>query len=153
LLDRIEEFVATLDAKQRQQPEVAQALDRIAHDTDARDRYLAFARDADELDTRARMIDVAHDLGWLSADQRRTEIVAMQGTLHARKQIAVPDANVACALNDKHDLDGVLPADARAETTSQAAVLACMGNGEARTRVLKALVSPADADVQVAQAY
>src|SRR3569623_2664416 len=103
LLDRIEEFVATLDAKQRQQPDVAQALDRIAHDTEARDRYLAFARDADELDSRARMIDVAQDLGWLSADQRRTEIVAMLGTLLARKQLAEPDVNVASALHDKHD--------------------------------------------------
>src|SRR5438105_3740867 len=83
LIDRIEAFTATLDAGKRQQPDVAEALARIAGDSQARDRWLAFARDADELATRARMIDVGHQLGWLSPAQRRDELVAMLDALLA----------------------------------------------------------------------
>src|SRR5205085_1351595 len=156
LLDRIERFVKTLDATQRQKPEVAQALDRITADRDARDRYLAFARDADTFPVRARMIQAAHGLGWLSATDRRDELVRMTGDLLSRKDIAATDVNLVCTLNQDHELDGALDkftAAARGESTGQSAVLACMGSGPARERVLKALVSPADADVQVAQAY
>jgi hypothetical protein len=154
LIDRIEEFAATLDADKRRQPEIVDALKRIDDDSEARDRWLAFARDADELQTRARMIDVAHDLGWLSPAQRRDELVAMLGTVMAHKDVAATDVNVACALNDKHELDGALDKFAgQVDTTGRAAVLACMGSADARERVLKALVSPFDADVQVAQAY
>lgn len=156
MLDRIEQFTATLDAGKREQVDVSQALESIASDSAARDRFLAFARDADELDTRARMFKVAHDLGWLNDQQQRDELVAMIGQLLARKKIAAVDVSLACTLNDKHDLDGEagrLAAAAAGDDSAHLAVLACMGNDEARGRVIAALVSPSDADVQIAQAY
>jgi hypothetical protein len=156
LLDRIERHAATLDAGKRQQPEVAQALSRIADDTSTRDRYLAFARDADEPRTRARMVDVAHSLGWLSRDERRAELVRMFDGLLARKGSATTDVDLACTLNKKRELDGALDALAGAaqrEDLGHAAILACMGNTDAHARVLKGLASPADADVRIAQTY
>jgi hypothetical protein len=156
LLDRIEKFTASIDKDKRQQPDVAQALQRVTSDTESRDRFLAFARDADTFPVRARMISVAHDLGWLGSDDRRQEQVRMLGDMLARKDVAPSDVNLACTMNKKHELDsaaGELATKTRGETTGHAAVLACMGDAEARSRVLKALVSPADADVQVAQAY
>jgi hypothetical protein len=157
LLERIEAFAATLDAATRRQPEVAAALARLAADTDARDRWLAFARDADQLDTREHMIDVAASLGWLTPAQRRDEMLQMVGGLLERKDIAATDVNLVCKANDDHSLDGALdrlqPQAARPDASGHSAVLACMGSSDARTRVLKALASPSDADVQVAQAY
>lgn len=157
MLDRIERFTATLSDGKRAQPDVSQALQRIADDTTARDRFMAFARDADELETRARMFQVALDLGWLTEQQRRAEIVRMTGELLARKDIAATDVTLACALNEHHDLDGSLDhqsaSPARADDIGHAAVQACMGSDEARARVLRGLVSPSDADVRIAQAY
>jgi hypothetical protein len=155
MLDRIERFTATLNGDRRAQPEISQALERIAHDTEARDRFIAFARDADELETRARMFRVARDLGWLTEPQRRDEIARMTGELLARKEIAPTDVTLACSLNAHHELDGSIarPPGAHDDDIAHAAVMACMGNAQSRARVLQALVSPSDADVQVAQAY
>jgi hypothetical protein len=157
LLDRIEKFTASLDANKRQQPEVAQAIERISRDTDARDRFLAFARDADTFPVRSRMIGVAYDVGWLTREDRKSEQVRMLGDLLARKDVAANDVNLACAMNKDHELDGaggqLAAKAANADSTGHAAVLACMGSDEARARVLKALASPHDADVQLAQAY
>ncbi len=156
LLDRIEHFTSKLDPPERQQPEVAGALQRIAQDNASRERYLGFARDADEFPTRARMIEVAHDLGWLTPAQRREEVVALVGELLARKEIGAPNVDLACALNKGGELDGALPrleAGSFARDVAHSAVLACAGSGEARGRVLEGLVSPDDADVRIAQAY
>ena len=156
LLDRIERFTAKLDASQRQQPEVAAALQRIAHDDAARERYLRFARDADEFPTRARMIEVARGLEWLTAQQRREELVHMVGELLARKDISAPNVDLACSVNKDGELDGALGRLASggfAADVSHAAVLACVGSDEARARVLEGLVSSDDNDVRIAQAY
>jgi hypothetical protein len=157
LLDRIEGFTAALDGGRRQQPEVAQALARIAGDGDARDRYLAFARDADQPETRARMIGVAHAVGWLSPGQRRDELVGMFSDMLARKAVAASEVGLACAVNKDGSLNGALrqlsAAAGQADGVGHAAVLACMGSTEARTRALQGLVSPVDADVRIAQAY
>ncbi|HUR90625.1 MAG TPA: hypothetical protein VMZ74_16190 [Ramlibacter sp.] len=157
LIDRIEEFAETLAPEKRAQPEIAQALERIAQDTQARDRWLAFARDADGWNTRARMINLSQQLGWLTPSQRRDELVAMTGDLLARKDIAATDVNLACIVNKDHDLDGaadkLAQRAARPDGTGHSAVLACMGSTDARERVLRALVSPSESDVQIAQAY
>jgi hypothetical protein len=157
MLDRIERLTAAIDERKRQQPEVAQALARIAGDTGARDRYLAFARDADEPQTRTRMINVAHGLGWLSREQRREELVRMTTDMLARKSIAGTDVALACAVNKGHELDGALDAKAPAGgypgDVGHSAILACMGNADAHERTLKGLVSPEDADVRLAQTY
>src|SRR5512140_932579 len=105
LLDRIEGYTAALDDRKRQQPAVAKALDAIAHDAGTRARYLAFARDADQPEVRARMINLAHTLGWLSPDERRQELVRMLGELLARETIIGTDVDLACTLNKDHGLD------------------------------------------------
>jgi hypothetical protein len=157
LLDRIERLGDTVTASERTQPEVVQSLQRIAQDSGSRDRFLAFARDADQPITRARMIDVAHDFGWLSDGQRREEIVRMFGDVLARKDVAGPEVDLACTLNKNGELDGALDLVAakmpRTDSVAHAAVLACMGRAEARELVLERLAGPADADVRIAQAY
>lgn len=156
VLERIEAVTATLDAPTRSQPDVAAALAGIAGDRGARERFLAFARDADELDTRARMLKLARDFDWLTPQQHADELVRMVGELLARKEVRATDVNLACALDEHHELDGAaarLGAMAARDDAGHAAVLACMGSDEARGRVLKALASPSDSDVQVAQAY
>ena len=157
LLERIEKFTDTLTPAERQQPEVVQALGKIVQDNGSRERFLGYARDADQPLTRARMIDVAHDLGWLSVAQRRDEVVRLFGDVLARKDAAGPDVDLACTLNKKGEFDGLLervsgPA-ARTDSIAHTAIHACMGNAEARERVLERLASPAEADVRIAQAY
>jgi hypothetical protein len=156
LLDRIEHFTKTLDADTRRKPDVALALERIARDSGTRDRYLAFARDADQPETRARMIGVAHAVGWLNAQQRRDELLQMMGDMLARKSVEGTEVGLACTLNKDGTLDGALDRLVRtgqAESVGHSAVLACMGSTEARTHALKGLVSADDADVRVAQFY
>lgn len=158
LLPRIEKLAATLKGDVRQEPEVAQSLSRLADDGETRDRYLAFARDADQPETRARMIGVAHAVGWLSAEQRGEELVRMFSDMLARKSVAGTDVGLACTLNKDGALDGALErltaaAGPQADDVGHAAVLACMGGAEARARALEGLVSPVDADVRIAQFY
>ena len=157
LLDRIEHFTAELDANARQQPEVTKAIERVARDTATRDRYLAFARDADQPETRARMIGVAHAVGWLSPQQRRDELVAMFGDMLARKSVAGTEVGLACKLNKDGTLDGALDklggTGMQNASIGHSAIRACMGNADARALALKGLVSSDDADVRVAQFY
>lgn len=153
LLGRIEGVTAALDTARRQQPEVAQALERIAQDRETRGRFLAFARDADQPQTRARMIDVAHDLGWLTTEERRAELATMFGELLARKEVAGTHVDLACAVNDKRDLDNLSLPAAQAESVGHAALRACLGNTEAHARALQGLVSPDESDVRIAQFY
>ena len=157
LLERIEKFTDTLAASERKQPEVAQALEKIGRDSGSRERFLGYARDADQPLTRARMIDVAHDVGWLSAAQRRDEVVRLMGDVLARKDISGPDVDLACTLNKKGEFDGALQrvagAAARTDNVAHSAIHACMGSVEARERVLERLASPVEADVRIAQAY
>lgn len=156
LLDRIEGYVRALDEGRRREPGVARALDRIAHDAATRARYLAFARDADQLEVRARMLAVAHNLGWLSANERRDELLRMLGELLARERVVGSEVDLACTLNKDHVLDGGLGGLVSGPSRNgvgHAAVRACMGSAEDHARVLQGLVSPADADVRIAQVY
>lgn len=157
LLDRIEHFAKTLDANTRKQPDVAQAIERMARDTATRDRYLAFARDADQPETRARMVGVAHAVGWLSPQQRRDELLQMFGDMLASKSVAGTEVGLACSLNKdgalNGDADRLAGVAARADSVGHSAILACLGSAEARTHALKGLVSSDDADVRIAQFY
>ena len=63
---RIERYTASLDENERKQPDVAKAMEAIARDTAVRDRFLAFARDADRPEIAARMMVLSRDLGWLT---------------------------------------------------------------------------------------
>jgi hypothetical protein len=134
---------------------VADALDGIARDAPARSRFLAFARDADDPAIRARMIKLAHRLGWLTADEEPAELAALIGDRIAGN-VSPADVELACSLNDGHELDAALPALAAASgapTLGQTAMLACLGSAEARAKVLPALTSAHHADFEVAQVY
>ena len=156
-LERIEKYTASLSDSDRQSPAVAEALARIARDAPARVRFLEFARDADELAVRARMMALAQNLGWLTPDEQRAEIARMISDQLARNSVGSPEVDLVCALNKNHELDPerdrLQQSSAQAENVPQAAVLACMGSMEGRARVLRALTSPRDDEVQIAQVY
>jgi hypothetical protein len=156
-LDRIEKYAASLSEAERQAPDVARALGDIARDEAARTRYLEFARDADQPAIRARMIELAASLGWLSPAAKRVELMRMIGDQLARNAVGPADVDLACALNKGHELDQELDrlhlSPAQADKASNAAVLACLGNTEAHARVLRALTSSNDEEVQIAQVY
>lgn len=156
-LDRIERYVTSLSDADRAQPGAAEALKAIAEDRAARDRYLEFARDADELTTRARMIELAAALGWLSPAERRTELARMFSDRLNAVDVGVTEVDLACALNKDRALDvereSIHIDAAGAERIAPAAVLACLGSAPARERVLRALASASQDDVRIAQTY
>lgn len=156
-VDRIRRLTGALDARARQQPAVAQVLDDIAGDAAARGRFLEDAREAEPPTARIRLLDVARDLGWLTEDSRWEELALMLGELQSRHDLGVPEIELACGLNAQGDLDGafnrrVVP-DSAADDVPHAALRACLGSAEGRSRMLRALQSANEADVVIAQAY
>src|SRR5581483_6179101 len=155
-LDRIERYSASLGEKDRAAPEVAQALADITRDRDARSRYLEFARDADLPSTRARMIEVAAQLGWLTTDERRAELMQMISDRLARDAVGPAEVDLVCGINRNHELDserGTLASVAVADRVSHAAMLACLGDTNAHARVVQALTSANEQEAQIAEAY
>jgi hypothetical protein len=156
-LDRIQRLATLLEAPTRRTPAVTQALAEIADDGATRERFLDFARDADQPAVRARMLKLAHDLGWLTPTQRWEELELMLVELQARRTVDVNEVDLACYLNQEHHLDGAFDRlympSSRTDEVARAAVLACLGSDDAHARTLQALVSPTEADVKIAQAY
>ncbi len=70
---------------------------------------------------------------------------------------ARPKSSLICSLNEGHALDRdryrLHPSAAQAEKVGNAAALACLGSAQARARVLKALTSRDEKEVQIAQVY
>ena len=150
-LERIEGLFASLSENERQDPAFSEALGEIARDDVARDRYLRFAEDADQPQIRARMIQLAGTLGWLSPPDQRAELVRMIGDLLARRSIGAAEVDLICSLNRDHELDQeryrLSPiAITQADKVTHAAALACLGSDEGRARVLQALTSRDDAE-------
>ena len=60
-------------------------------------------------------------------------------------------------MNERHELDGeryrLTPSPLQADRVNNAAALACLGSAEGRARVLQALTSHDEAEVQIAQVY
>jgi hypothetical protein len=81
----------------------------------------------------------------------------MVGDLIARGSSGASEVDLICSLNDGGRLDDerrqLNPSPHLAGKASNAAALACLGSGEARARVLMALTSPDDAEVEIAQVY
>ena len=90
----------------RRTPAVARALDEIARDTAARTRFLEFARASDPPEVRVRLVNLARDLGWLSPEERWSELALMLGDLQGRIQVGVAEVGLACNLNQEGDLNG-----------------------------------------------
>jgi len=156
-LDRIEKTTASLTEEARQAPDVSAALADIAGDAPARNRFLEFARDADDPGIRARMLELAGGLGWLSPTEQRAEFMRMFDEQLARNGVGSAEVDLACALNKGHELGKELHrlqlSPASAGKVANAAMLACLGSPEGRARVLRALTSPSAEDVEIARIY
>lgn len=157
LLEHVERYLGALGPAQRQAPEAAAALARIAADGPARERFLAFARDTDRADTSTRMTAVARSLGWLTAAQAQDVFVAMLAQRMAHDAIGPHEVDLVCdapagstsGLADRLQASGA----PRAGVVAHDAVLACLGSAPAHERTLRALTSPREDEVEVAQVY
>ncbi|MEO7762565.1 MAG: hypothetical protein ABIS68_11725 [Casimicrobiaceae bacterium] len=155
--DRIEKLTTSLVSAGRSTPEVADALGSIARDEQTRARFLRFARNTDRPEIRTRMIRLADTLGWLPPEAQRQELMDMIGDQLVQDQLSFAEVDLICSLNRDQWLDGDrhrlnVPA-AMSAKPAQSAILACLGSSDAHTRVLRALTSPDDRDVQIAQVY
>jgi len=156
-LERIEGLFAALSDGERQTPSFSQALGEVTRDHVARERYLRFAEDADLPEIRARLIQLAGTLGWLSPTEQRAELMRMVADLIARGSIGSSEVELICSLNDGHALDAesyrLKPSPLQADKVNNAAALACLGSAQGRARVLRAVTSHHDEEVQIAQVY
>jgi hypothetical protein len=156
-LDHIEKYSASLTDTERQALPVVRAFEQITLDGAARNRYLEFARDADEPAVRARMLELARNLGWLSSADLRAELMRMIGERLGDASIGAADVDLVCELNKDRELDKEIhrlkPPSAQSSGVPQAAILACLGSAEGRARVIRALTSAVDEEVQIAQVY
>lgn len=156
-LDRIQDTTAALEDPARRTPDVQRLLEQIGLDAAARGRFLDLARDADQPATRVRMLRVALDLGWLTEEERWDELGRMLLELRTRSTLGLGEVNLACTLNQGHELDGgherPLAPGSPSDDVAHAAVRACLGSAEGRARTLQALSGGNLADVQIAQAY
>lgn len=157
LLEHVERYLGTLGPARRLEPEVAAGLAQIAADQPARERFLAFARDADRAATTTRMTAVARSLGWLTPAQEQDEFVAMLAQRMARGAIGPHEVDLVCdaPADAGAGLAGRLQATGapRADVVAHDAVLACLGSAAAHERTLRALTSPREDEVEVAQVY
>ncbi|MEO5701633.1 MAG: hypothetical protein ABIS17_11535 [Casimicrobiaceae bacterium] len=146
-LDRIERLVGAVSQEARRTPAVRAALASIAADAPARNAFVTFARDSDRAETRARMVQVAHALGWLSDAEERDELAALVLDLLRAPTIAIADIGLACQLATGYalQLNEVFRSGRGAD---HAAIHACLGDAEAHAAVLTALASgqPGEAD-------
>jgi hypothetical protein len=153
-LDYLERFVASLAPGDRTSPPAAAELEAIAHDTAARDRYLALARDADEPAILLRMMALARRLGWLTQDEERDEFVRMLAERMRRNAVGSAEVDLACSRGDRlAALPAALPGAAHKDNVAHAAVLACLGSAPDRAAVVRALASPREDDVTIAGVY
>jgi hypothetical protein len=156
-LDHIESYTATLGAAQRNPAAVRTALAAIEADGAARDRFLAFARDADDMQVQTRMMALARSLGWLSAVQEQTEWVRMLAERMKRDSLGKNEVDLVCASPAPRESDlarQLLATNAtRAGNVAHSAVLACLGDTEAHVRTVRALTSARHDDALIAQTY
>lgn len=155
--DGFEKFFAQSTAAGREDPVYAAALARLAADGTARHQYIGVTRDTADPALRVRMIALARDIGWLDEASRKAELVHMIGDLLAANDVGFGEIDLICTLNRDGALDPALRRlhlrKAAKPGTGSAAALACLGSHDGRAAVLKALASPRDGDVQIAQAY
>jgi hypothetical protein len=156
-LDHLERYAASIGPARRLEPEVAAALNSIEADHGARDRYLRFARDADDASVQTRMMALARSLRWLTPAQEQAEFVRMIADRMARGSLGKNEVDLVCAAPQDHEagLASRLLATGSAQPTNvtHAAVLACLGHAQSHERAVRALTSPRDDDVAVAQVY
>lgn len=156
-LDHLERYAASIGPVQRLQPEVAAALAAIEADRRTRDRYLEFARDADDAAVHTRMMALARSLGWLTPAQEQAEFVRMIADRMARGSLGRNEVDLVCAT--RHERDAGLARQvlatgaARPGNVAHSAVLACLGSPDGHERTVRALTSAQDEELGIAQAY
>src|SRR5215470_19318942 len=95
-IDYLERYAASLPDSELRTPETVAALAAIAQDRTARDRYLEFARDADELAVEVRMMELAQKLGWLTPEETEAEFIGMIAGRMAREAIGSAEVDLVC---------------------------------------------------------
>jgi len=91
-------------------------------------------------------------VGWLDADAEKAEHVALVRDVVRSAAMDYGEVDLVCGLNGDGRLSGAAFATP-AMTAPQAAALACLGDADARRRVLQAVAASDEHDVQAAQAY
>jgi hypothetical protein len=151
--DRVEGFFAAPGARDAS---AAPALARLAADRGARSTYLAIVRETEDPALRVRMIALAREIGWLAPEERRAELALLVLDMLRGEAMGYGEVDLVCTLNKDRLLDDEL-ATFKVSTlpgrTAQAAALACLGSEAARASVLRAVASPDEREVQIAQAY
>jgi hypothetical protein len=157
MLDQLERYVGSITPAQRLLPDVAAALLAIEQDHSSRDRFLTFARDADEAVVSSRMMVLARNLNWLSPTQERAELLRLITVRMANNSLGLPEVDLVCASSaarDPAEAQQVLAMGAaRSGKLAHSAVLACLGSPQAHERTVLALTSTRDDDIAIAQAY
>jgi hypothetical protein len=157
----IERFFATRGEAERADPTFVAAMQRLAADVATRESYLAVTRATSDPALRLRMIELARTLGWLDEPQHRAEQIHLVRDLFAAPVMTYGEVDLVCALGvrplDHPGSDHFSSARKSGLTpglqVAHAAASACLGSGESRGRVLRALASPQEEEVQLAQAY
>ncbi len=156
-LDHLERYLGSLGAAQRQRHDVAAALGAIESDHRTRDRYLEFARDADEATVHTRMMALARGLGWLTPAQEQAEFLQMVAVRMARGGVGRHEVDHVCSTHRERESDlarRLLATGAvRSADVAHAAVLACLGSASDHDRAIRALTSSIDEEVAIAQTY
>jgi hypothetical protein len=155
-LERIEKFLATLPGADRSAPAFAAAMAAISADAGLRTRFLVLTHDTTDPAVRVRLISLAQAFGWLDEAQRRAELIQMVGDLLASRAAGFGEVDLICGLNRERQLDPEahrLQAAATGGGRAADAALACLGSADSRARVLAALASRDEREVQIAQAY
>ena len=156
-LDHLERFMTTVEGPSRREPAVAKALATIERDQAARERFLVFLRDVDDAPVQARLIELARGLGWVSDEQARAEFIVLVSRRMAQQTLGVHEVDLVCASPHARQAGMAQRLAAtgavRPTQVAHAATMACLGDGDAHRRILQALTSPRDDDVQIAQVY
>jgi hypothetical protein len=156
-LEQLEHFVAGMSPAQRFERKTAAAFAEIANDAGARDRYLEFARDADEPAVRTRMMAFARNVGWLTPAQEKAEFLRMLAERVDRGAVGRTEVDLACdRAGDSMGDPALQPLSAailKSGNVAQVAALACLGNAEAHARVVRAVTSTNADDIAIAQDY
>jgi HEPN domain-containing protein len=153
--ERIEKLLESLGEDEKATPEFEAVLRLVTEDRASRDRYLAYERRQRDPSLRARMIEVARRLGWLPVEELHAEQVRLVNDVLAGP-VGFVEVDLVCGLNADKSLDAELAKvkmPAREPKVAQSAALACLGSSEAQAKVMRALASGDDSDVQAAQAY
>src|SRR6185369_15605279 len=90
-------YAGSLDATRRAMPATAAALASIERDQATRDRFLTFARDADEAPVQLRMMALARTFGWLTPAQEQNEFVQMVAQRMKTQRLGKHEVDLVCA--------------------------------------------------------